>query len=229
LGSRLVALRAEGDRATATFERAGRTEDVTAGRVVLALPFSTLRDVDLEGAGLSEAKRRAIRELGMGTNAKLHLEHADRPWYEAGLDGCSISDTGLQVTWEESIAQEGAAGLLVAFTGGTRGASFPVDRAHGEAPAAVRDEALGDEAAVLGPAVAAQATGTARLDSWVHDPCTAGSYSYWGVGQYTGIRGEEGRPEPPFHFCGEHTSLRYQGFMNGAVETGDRVAAEILG
>jgi monoamine oxidase len=229
LDSRLVALRSDGDRATATFERDGTTADVTADRVVLALPFSLLREVDLDGAGLTETKLRAIRELGMGTNAKLHLEHADRAWYEAGHDGCSTSDTGLQVTWEESIAQPGPAGLLVAFTGGTVGASYPADRAHGPAPDAVRDDALADEARVFGPAVAGAATGRARLDSWIHDPCTRGSYSYWAVGQYTGIRGEEGTAEPPLHFCGEHTSLRHQGFMNGAVESGERAAAEIIG
>jgi monoamine oxidase len=150
LGSRLVALRAEGGRATATFESGGTPRDVVADRVVLALPFPMLSAVDLDGAGLSEAKLRAIRDLGMGTNAKLHLEHAERAWYDEGLDGVSTSDTGLAVTWEESIAQEGEAGLLVAFTGGGRGASYPVTEPHGEAPAGVLEDALRDEVVVFG-------------------------------------------------------------------------------
>ena len=229
LGSSLVALRSDGDRATATFDGPGGTVDVTAGQVVLALPFSILRGVDLEGAGLTRLKLRAIREQGMGTNAKLHLEHAERAWYDENLNGVSTSDTGLGVTWEESIAQDGDAGLLVAFTGGTAGASYPATTAHGEAPAEVRDAALEDEVTVFSRPVADAATGTAQLDSWVHDPFVGGSYAYWGVGQFTGFRGEEARHEPPFHFCGEHTSLEHQGYMNGAVETGDRAAAEILG
>ena len=36
------------------------------------------------------------------------------------------------------------------------------------------------------------------------------------------------RPEPPFHFAGEHTSV-WQGYMNGAVESGERAAGEIIG
>uniref|UniRef100_A0A6C0IYE0 Amine oxidase domain-containing protein n=1 Tax=viral metagenome TaxID=1070528 RepID=A0A6C0IYE0_9ZZZZ len=30
------------------------------------------------------------------------------------------------------------------------------------------------------------------------------------------------------HFAGEHTSFDYQGYMNGAVVSGNRVAEEIL-
>jgi monoamine oxidase len=229
LGSSLVALSSDGGQATATFDGPGGTTDVTAGEVVLALPFSILRTVDLKGAGLSDVKLRAIREQGMGTNAKLHIEHSERAWREVRSNGISTSDTGLGVTWEESIAQDGDAGLLIAFTGGTTGASYPATEAHAEAPPAVLEEGLAAEKMVFGQAVADAATGNAHLDSWVHDPFVGGSYAYWGLGQYTGFRGAEAGAEPPFHFAGEHTSLEHQGFMNGAVETGDRVAAEILG
>jgi monoamine oxidase len=47
------------------------------------------------------------------------------------------------------------------------------------------------------------------------------------VGQYTAFAGIEGRREGNAHFCGEHTSIDFQGYLNGAVETGERAAAEI--
>jgi len=47
------------------------------------------------------------------------------------------------------------------------------------------------------------------------------------VGQYTKFAGIEGAQEGHAHFCGEHTSIDAQGYLNGAVETGERVAAEI--
>jgi monoamine oxidase len=47
------------------------------------------------------------------------------------------------------------------------------------------------------------------------------------VGQYTRFAGIEGVPEENAHFCGEHTSIDSQGYLNGAVETGERVAKEI--
>jgi monoamine oxidase len=38
----------------------------------------------------------------------------------------------------------------------------------------------------------------------------------------------EGRRQGTCHFAGEHTSIDFQGYLNGAVETGERAAAEIL-
>jgi monoamine oxidase len=55
-----------------------------------------------------------------------------------------------------------------------------------------------------------------------------GSYSYWKVGQYTRFAGIERKQEGNCHFAGEHTSIDSQGYLNGAVETGERAASEIL-
>ena len=57
---------------------------------------------------------------------------------------------------------------------------------------------------------------------------TRGSYSYWRVGQYTAFGGVEGERRGTCHFAGEHTSIDFQGYLNGAVETGERVVTEIL-
>ena len=57
----------------------GIAEDVIADQVVLAIPFTTLRRVDLDGAGLSAKRRPCIDELGMGTNAKVLMQFERRP------------------------------------------------------------------------------------------------------------------------------------------------------
>jgi monoamine oxidase len=49
------------------------------------------------------------------------------------------------------------------------------------------------------------------------------------VGQYTEIAGAEGERVGNLHFCGEHTSLDAQGFMEGAALTGAMVADEVAG
>jgi len=54
------------------------------------------------------------------------------------------------------------------------------------------------------------------------------SYSFWKVGQYTRFAGVEREPEGNVHFAGEHTSVNSQGYRNGAVETGQRAAQELL-
>ena len=70
--------------------------------------------------------------------------------------------------------------------------------------------------------------GKATIDFWPGYRWTKGSYSYWKVGQYQRFAGMEGRRQGNCLFAGEHTSIDFQGYLNGAVETGQRAAAEIL-
>jgi monoamine oxidase len=69
--------------------------------------------------------------------------------------------------------------------------------------------------------------GSAVRMHWPSLPLFQGSYTCYRPGQ-TSFFGIEGRREGSLHFCGEHTSLDFQGFMEGAAETGASVATEIL-
>jgi monoamine oxidase len=211
-----------------TFQNGATTRTVTADRVVLALPFSILRSsVDYKSAGFQPLKQTAIKELGMGTNSKLHVQFTARHWNTLGCNGETFADTGYQNTWEVSRAQPGASGILVDYTGGKIGASFgtgtPQDRAQ---------QFLRQLEPVL-PGISAQGlwNGRATVDFWLANPWTKGSYSYWKVGQYTKFAGVEREPEGRArncHFAGEHTSIDFQGYLNGGVETGERAANEII-
>ena len=57
----------------------GAASPVPADVVILALPFTTLRRVDLTEAGFGVRRRAAIDELGMGTDVKLLLQYDRRP------------------------------------------------------------------------------------------------------------------------------------------------------
>jgi monoamine oxidase len=70
--------------------------------------------------------------------------------------------------------------------------------------------------------------GKAAIDYWPGYQWTKGSYSYWKVGQYQRFAGMEARRQGNCFFAGEHTSIDFQGYLNGAVETGQRAAGEIL-
>ena len=94
---------------------------VVADHVVLALPFTMLRDVNFSKAGFNAVKTTAIKELGMGTNAKVTVQFTSRFWRDQGCTGETYSDRGYQNTWEASRAQSGKSGLLVWYTGGTAG------------------------------------------------------------------------------------------------------------
>jgi monoamine oxidase len=139
-GAELVAVRRRPSGAcVCTFARRGGSHfEAAADRVVLAVPFTMLRRVDLSHAGLSARKLDAINHLPMGTNAKLHVQFGERYWYGLGADGTTYADTGFESCWEATTAEPGRPGVLVQYTGGRLG-RYPGMPAHGPAaPALVR-------------------------------------------------------------------------------------------
>jgi monoamine oxidase len=210
-------------RLSLTVRRGGSSHVVPAAYVVLALPFTLLRDVrvDLE---LPPAKRKAIAELGYGTNAKLMVGFSERVWRTRHrTNGSLMSDLAFQTTWETSRHQAGRAGVLTNFTGARHGVDLGQGSAADQAAALVRD------LEVIWPGVAAAREGQKEVRfHWPSHPWTRGSYASYRVGQWTAICGAEAEPVGRLHFAGEHCSLSAQGFMEGGCETGEAAAAAIL-
>ena len=225
LGHELVAVRALSDgKPVLTFDTDGGTVEQGFDRVVFALPFTTLRKLDLTKAGLTDDKQTIIRTLGYGTNAKLMLRFGSRPWRTTHLtSGATVSDVGdLQATWETSRGYAGADGILTNFVGGARGVAIGAGTAEERAA-----EVLPWLDTIFPGSQAAYTAGSAVRQHWPTAPYVLGSYACYQPGQasYAGLEGEaEGR----FHFCGEHTSVEAQGYMEGAAETGLRAADEVL-
>lgn len=199
---------------------------VLADHVVLCLPFTTLRDVDLDDAGFDAKRLKAIRELGMGTNAKVLLQFEDRfPTF--GWNGLFDLDVPKSDSWDSALAQPGPGGLLTIYTGGKTGAGYPTDDPHAPAPAGVVGDALAFLDTYL-PGMRDSFNGRSWLDSWVDDPWVKGSYAAFLPGQWTSFFGYMGLPQGNVHFAGEHTSTYSQGYLNGGVETGLRAAREVI-
>jgi monoamine oxidase len=78
------------------------------------------------------------------------------------------------------------------------------------------------------PGLAGAWNGTAQFEDWPAHRWTRGSYSYWRVGQYQHFAGAEGEAVGSCVFAGEHTSIDAQGYLEGAVESGERAAREVL-
>jgi monoamine oxidase len=223
LGTQLTALARNNDGTwTVTTTTGGRSSSQVADHVVLTLPFTLLRKVDLSKAGFPALKTTAINQLAMGTNSKLQLQFTDRHWRGLGGNGDSYSDTGYQSTWEVTRAQPGTSGVLVDYTGGTIGGNF------GSLTPTQYAQRFLTQIEPLFPGITKKWNGKVTLDFWKTYPWTLGSYSYWKVGQYTAFSGVEKEAVGSCHFAGEHTSQDFQGYLNGAVETGNRAAAEIL-
>ncbi|HVE48041.1 MAG TPA: NAD(P)/FAD-dependent oxidoreductase [Casimicrobiaceae bacterium] len=221
-GTRLVALAKRGDgRYRLTLARDSARRDIDADRVVLAIPFPLLADVDLVNAGFRERKLRAIRELGMGRNTKLQLQFNERVWNAQRGNGETRVEGSYQVSWDVSRAQAGAMGILNFYSGGTTAA-----KAGDGTPEARASDALAD-LDKLYPGIASRFNGRVIRNAWDRNPWSRGSYSLIKPGQYTTIHGIAPLPEGRVHFAGEQSSLDWYGYMNGAVESGTRAATEI--
>jgi monoamine oxidase len=224
LGTELTGIVRKSDgRFTLILRQGSGTIEVTPDKVVLALPFSILRhSVDLSRAGFSQLKRTAIADQGMGTNSKFHLQFRDRHWHTLRGNGDTVADTGYQSSWDATRAQAGKSGILVHYTGGKIGLGM------NRGPLEKRVERFLAQIDPVLSGLGAKFNGRAALEYWSGYQWTRGSYSYWKVGQYTTFAGVEGQQDGNCHFCGEHTSIDFQGYMNGAIDTGERVASEIL-
>jgi monoamine oxidase len=225
----LEAVRVRGDgRVELLF--GGVAAPVVADRAILAVPFTTLRRVDLDGAGFSDSMRSAIDELGMGTNSKVLMQF-DRPFYTGFGDWSGSMNRGdepILGTWESG-STDGAdgLGLLTVYSGGHVGASYEANEPHAPAGERVAEETLAAIDEVV-PGVASAFDGRAWLDSWVQDPWTEGSYAAFLPGQLTRYWGTLSRSQGSVHLAGEQTSTYSQGYLNGGVESGSRAAAEVL-
>lgn len=238
LRHRLVAIERLGLREVAlTFATPSGPREVRCEHVILALPFSTLRQVDCQRAGFSALKQRAIAELGYGTVSKLFLEFDQPYWYQDGPwphphNGFLVTDLAIQAVWDVSYGQGVPGGLLLSYTSGKKGAAFAPP---GPYATSLDSEAVRQAAALclhqlegIFPGISAHYTGRAALSYSTGDPHSLGSFSCWRVGQYTLFSGYEGVPEGPIHFAGEHCSVDFQGFMEGAAREGERAAREIM-
>jgi len=206
----LSRVRQDGTGVTLIFEDDGQAR---CDHVVLTLPPPALERVVFEPA-LSVAKRCAIEACEMSRAIKIVWQF-DRPWWhDHGWGGGMFCDASLQQTWDGSL---GEAAVLTAFICGRN---------------AVEWVKLGDpvraglyELAKLYP----EASGS-FVRGWVHDwlgdPFAQGAYSHLAPGFVLGHMKHVATPEARVHFGGEHTGL-FQGFIEGALESAERIAAEL--
>jgi monoamine oxidase len=229
-GAALEALFRRGD-GTYGMKFSGIGHDVFADHVVLALPFTTLRRVDLSKAGLSRKRRACIDDLGMGTNAKVLMQFDQRPQHYGRWNGYGGGDAPFLQTWESTLGELGRGSVITTFFGGRSGAAGLAARdAHAPTLAIERRRnlrSLTRGGAMDLPGLAAAFSGRAWTDHWAADEWVHGSYAAFLPGQYTRYYGYVGRAEGQIHFAGEHTATANQGYLEGAVESGERAAEEI--
>lgn len=196
---------------------------VVADHVVMAIPFSILRsNVNFTGAGFDARKQRAIQTMPMGNNCKFQLQFNRRVWHDVHSSGDTFTDQGYQATWESTRAQPTTTAVINNYTGGDTALAY----ANATNLQQVATTFLAQFEKLI-PGVTQAWNGKFILNNWPKNPYSKGAYGYYAPGNIASFLGYEGVRQGNCHFCGEHTSIPAQGYLEGAVETGQRCAEEI--
>ena len=218
LGTRLLQVRQSPRGLTATVDQGGRRKELRADFLLCTLPASTLRDVTFRPS-LPDAQVDAISGLKYGPATKTALQFDRAIWRKRGKPRAFGTPLPIGAVWDANEEQRGTGGILSLLAGG-------------RASSATRQVLTGDGAGALVRAITWLNLSRARLVasesiSWEHEPWSRGGYAYFHAGSNSSTRAWLARPFGRVFFAGEHTSTKWQGYMNGAVETGLRAAEEI--
>jgi monoamine oxidase len=200
-----------------TIDERGTQRELRGDFAIAAIPASTLRDVLFE-PGLPEEQQRAIDSLRYGCATRVLLQFERRFWHRAGRPRAFGTDLPIGAVWDGNEEQRGAAGILTLLAGGS------ASRETQAILAAENERGIARRLAWLGPPSRLLAS---RSLSWEADAWARGGYAYFHPGFDPRLRGWLPRPFGRFLFAGEHTSDQWQGYMNGAVESGRRAAVEV--
>ncbi|MCC7124151.1 MAG: FAD-dependent oxidoreductase [Acidobacteria bacterium] len=195
----------------------GRRAEIAADYALVTLPAPLIAECEWTPA-LPDFQHEAFTSLRYGAATKATLRFA-RPWWRRrGRPRAFGTNLPIGAVWDGGEGQRGIA-QLVFLAGGSASAALQT-LLNGEGPDAVTAQLswLGspEPATLAAPAV-----------SWEREPWSRGAYAVFTTSFDPRLQGALSRTHGRVIFAGEHTSRHWQGFMNGAVESGQRAAADI--
>jgi monoamine oxidase len=202
------------------YREGAAVRSVAAARVVFAVPASTMRQIEMKPR-LSRLKEQAIEQLSYYDGVRFLLQVKRPFWNAAGLSGSARTDRATEI-WDAANDQAAASsrGILGATATGKM-----VGRAPGMTTEATLSAGV-DLVADAFPGVRSEFDKGA-VYRWSAEPWTRGAFAVYRPGQMTTLMPVLASAESGLHFAGEHTSI-WTGWMEGALESGERAAREVL-
>ena len=217
-GTELVAVSQRGRGVRATVKNGRHPSQIVVDYLVFALPATLLRRVPITPA-LPARQHEAIARLKYGRGTKTLLQFGRRFWRAPGRLRAFGSPLPIGAVWDGNEEQRGRAGILALLAGGS-------------ASDATADLVVKD--GVAGLARSLDWLGSRNVDvagwrqfRWEADAWARGGYAVFDASFDPSLRGWLAQPNGRLFFAGEHTSIAWQGYMNGAIESGRRAAAEL--
>ena len=218
-GCRVVGIGQDDHSAWVVIESADGRETLRGDYAVSALPFSVARSLFRE-ARLSSAKQRVIQQQKYFPVDKVFLQMRRNFWAKKGLSGFANTDLLSERFWALGGKSREDRALLLSYVIGAKAAKLDQMSLNDRCVATLADA----ERVFPGARKHFEAF---RGKSWSEDPWQQGGLARFDPGELNFI-GVSARKEGRIHFAGEHTS-RWNGWIQGAIESGQRVAKEISG
>jgi monoamine oxidase len=199
--------------------RRGRRTEITGDYAIVAVPAPLAAEIEYAPA-LPAAQRDAFVRLRYGRATKTLLQFDRHAWRRSARPRACATDHDIGAVWDSSEDQRGPRGILTLLAGGS------ASDATKALLAAEGTEGIARQLGFFG-------IGRARLIashsiSWEDDPWARGAYAFFDSSFPPSARRLLALPWKRVFFAGEHTSTTWQGYMNGAVESGLRAAEEVL-
>jgi monoamine oxidase len=218
LNTEIIAVSHRGRGVRLSLKHGRRLAQAQADYLVLAVPASLLRRIPITPA-LPPHQHQAIARLKYGRATKTLIQFSRRFWRAVGQPRALGSSLPIGAVWDGNEEQRGKPGILSMLAGGSASdATQEIVAKEGIAGITRALDWLGSkEADVL----------RWRQVVWEDDPWARGGYAFFDPAFDPSLRSWLARPFGALFFAGEHTSIQWQGYMNGAVESGRRAAAEV--
>jgi monoamine oxidase len=194
---------------------------VRCARVIVSGPPSLATAIDFRPA-LPADRAQLLQRFPQGSCIKVAAVYDEPFWRGDGLAGQAVGDADpVRVTYDNS-PPSGRPGVLTGFIAGTKA------RMWGRRSTAARRAAVLTSLATYLGARAARPRAYLELD-WAAEPWTRGCYAgFTPPGVLLGYGEAMRRPAGRVHWAGSEYAERWSSFMEGAVLSGEAVAADAL-
>ncbi len=219
LNAPVISVKLLPDEVAVTYRQGDSHQTVSSAFAILAIPLTTARLIEFNPP-LPEPHRRMVDELSYGAVTKVLIEYRKRFWEERGWNGRLVTDAPIGYVWHATNHLENEHGILTVYTGGNPGAKLAALSDNERIRCAV------GEIERLFPGSSDLIEYTATI-AWPNEPYTRGSYAALAPGEVTAHWKTLFEPAGHLFFAGEHATA-IQGFMEGAVESGQRAAATMM-
>lgn len=191
-----------------------------ADRIVVATPPPLTREIDFEPA-LPPAQLEALNNLRMGSVLKMFAIY-DRPfWREDGKSGMALLPDGPATTVAD-VSPPGGPGHICILACGR-----DADRLSAMDPDIRRRTVLDALERLFGQKARTPRTWLEK--NWTEDPWARGGYSALPTpGTLASIASAHTQHTDGIYWAGTETARQWQGFFEGAIESGERAATEVI-